>query len=364
MKAYDIIHFEALGAEANYLEEETKVAQAKGLLPESLSYVITPENLQNYLKANPDVQLPDIITTKTHSVLPDEYINSGNKKSVITRSAGYDHFEHLAEQVNIASLRIYCVNAVAQTAIKLAYCAAGQYNKFLTNTATFDRKSAPTFMEFNENRIATVFGLGHIGKRAYELCVGNGLTTWGVDVREDELKALYGDSVKFVTKEEALEHSNIIINCMNLTRDKDSKLYNLGYFSKDVLSQTKKGLVFVNVTRGEIAPESGLLELFESGHISGIGLDVFTGEAGFANYLKTGETDNKDHIAGKVLLDKALGLTSNIYVQPHQAYNSDAAALSKAHEAIEHLIAWYKNGGNGFDEQLPYYNMYVHTTVA
>lgn len=357
MQTYDIIHFEALGAEADHLEEETRAAQEKGLLPKDLKFLITPENLQNFLKANPDVQLPDIVTTKTHSILPEDYLNSGKKKSVVTRSAGYDHFEHLADKANVASLRIYCVNAVSQTAIKFAYCAAGDYNKYVSNTATFDRQSAPSFMEFNEDRIATVFGVGHIGKRAYELCVGNGLTTWAVDVREEELKELYGDSVKFVTKEEAIAKSDIIINCMNLTKRTDSKLYNVGYFSKDVLEQTKKGVIFVNVTRGDIAPETGLLELLESGHIHGIGLDVFTDEAGFATYLKTGESKNPDHVAGKILMDKALDRSGNVYVQPHQAFNSDAAASSKAHEAIEHVIAWYKNNCEHFDEQLPYYNI-------
>ena len=53
---------------------------------------------RNIMRDNPSAILPDIITTKTHSVLPDQYI-SGAKKSVITRSAGYDHFEHLVDTV-------------------------------------------------------------------------------------------------------------------------------------------------------------------------------------------------------------------------------------------------------------------------
>ena len=136
---YDVIHFEALGEEALHLEESTKEAQSKGLLPNELKYVITPLNLQEYMAQNPDTVLPDIITTKTHSRLPDEYLK-GNKKSVITRSAGYDHFEALADVANVTSLREYCVNAVAQTAIKFLYDTAGYLNHYTANTSTFDTK--------------------------------------------------------------------------------------------------------------------------------------------------------------------------------------------------------------------------------
>ena len=43
---FDIMHFEALGSESQHLEEATKEAQAKGLLPKDLKYEITPDDLQ------------------------------------------------------------------------------------------------------------------------------------------------------------------------------------------------------------------------------------------------------------------------------------------------------------------------------
>ena len=45
----------------------------------------------------------------------------------------------------------------------------------------------------------------------------------------------------------------------------------------------------------------------------------------------------------------------NIYVQPHQAFNSDLAAAAKASDTVKHMIEWFKCGKTGFDEQLPYY---------
>ena len=314
-KNYDIIHFEALGEEARHLVDETKAAQECGLIPTDLRYLVTPQNLQEFLKQNPQEELPDIISIKTHSILPASYM-SGTKKSIITRSAGYDHLETLCDIANITSLRNYCVNSVAQTAIKFMYAAAGLLNQYTVNAATFERNMTASFMELTPDRVATVFGVGKIGKRAYDLVKANGLTAQAVDIRENELKDLYGDSVKFVSKEEAIKNSDIIINAMNLTRIPDSIFYNENYFSEEVLRQGKKGLIFINITRGEIAPEAGLLHLYQEGIIGGIGLDVFTAENDFSQSLRNQKTTSDENLlAARRLLEMAEDRTANIYVQ-------------------------------------------------
>jgi D-lactate dehydrogenase len=351
---YDIMHFEALGPEAKHLEEETLKAKNAGEIPADHTFFITPKNLQEYLKENPVTVLPDIITTKTHSILPEPYL-AESKKSVITRSAGYDHFEHLTERANIASLREYCVNAVAQTAMKFLYAAAGEMNHYATNTLTFERQKSKAFTELDKDRILTVFGVGKIGKRTYELAEANGLTVQGVDIRQEELNGIYGGTVKFVSKEEAIKSSDIIINAMNLTKNKESRFYNVGYFSRDYLSKASKNLMFINVTRGEIAPEAVLLELYNAGKITGLGLDVFTNESEFAKLLLVDSATGADLAAAKTLVSMSLERKANIYVQPHQGFNSDIAAKAKAVEAIKHVVSWYKNKGKGFDDQLPYY---------
>ena len=82
---YDIMHFEALGEEAEHLQEETDRLVAEGKLKKDFSSVITPLTLQEYLKQEnlSGKDLPNIVTTKTHSVLPEEWVNSEPKKSVI-----------------------------------------------------------------------------------------------------------------------------------------------------------------------------------------------------------------------------------------------------------------------------------------
>jgi D-lactate dehydrogenase len=351
---YDIIHFEALGPEARHLEEEIRQAQQNLELSADHSYLITPLRVQDLLKTEPDISLPDIISVKTHSLIPESYLQ-GSKKSIVTRSAGYDHLEHLADRVNIASLREYCVNAVAQTAMKFFYAAAGELNHYTLNTANFERKNARAFMELDKHRVVTVYGVGKIGKRIFDLATANGLKVQGVDIREEELSRLYGDTVNFVSKEEAIRTSDILINAMNLTKNPASRFCNVGYFSKEYLSQAPKEIIFINITRGEIAPEAVLLDLFSMGRLIGLGLDVFTDEMQFAELLKGGGEETEDLSAALQLVRMSMERSANIYVQPHQGFNSDVAARTKAVEAIKHIIAWHKNSGRCFAEQLPYY---------
>ena len=143
---------------------------------------------------------------------------------------GYDHFEDISDRANIASLREYCVNAVAQTAIKFLYAAAGELNHYTTNALTFERKNSRAFMELGPHTVLTVFGVGKIGRKVYELAEANGLTVQGVDIREEELAPLYGPGVRFVSKDEALETSHVLVNAMNLTRNRASRFYNVDYF--------------------------------------------------------------------------------------------------------------------------------------
>lgn len=355
---YDVIHFEALGAEAAHLKEETALSLQNGRLPKDLNYLITPDTVQSFLEKNPEAVLPAIISTKTHSLLPKTYLLEGAKKSIITRSAGYDHYERLADIANIASLRNYCVGAVAQTAIKFMYATLGRLNEYMACTKSFERNRVCSFKEISPQRVATVFGVGNIGKRIYDLVAANGLYAQAVDIRQNLLAEQYYHQIRFVSKEKAIANSDIIINAMNLTRIPGNPFYNVNYFSEEALANVKPGLCFINVTRGEIAPESGLLKLYDRGIISGLGLDVFTDEEAFSKSVTQETTCTTDDCAAsKVILQRALDHSANMYVQPHQGFNSDLAVVSKAREAIRHLEAWFKNGGRCFDEQLPYYQV-------
>ena len=98
MMRYDIMHFEALGKEAEFLKNITEELQKRGSLPASFTSLITPLTIQEYLKEN-TVDLPDIITTKTHSKLPNAYVNEGIKKSVRYWDIIHLSFQHIEKHI-------------------------------------------------------------------------------------------------------------------------------------------------------------------------------------------------------------------------------------------------------------------------
>jgi D-lactate dehydrogenase len=352
---YDIIHFEALGEEASHLEKATQAAQQNNSLPADMRSLITPDTIQEFLRKNPGVVLPDVITTKTHSLIPGDYLKTGAKKSIVTRTTGYDHFEHLINEANFTTLREYCVSSVAQTAIKLVYATAGLLNHYMEKARTFERNDIRSFIELTPDRVATVFGLGRIGKKVHDLLACNGLTVQAFDFAQDKLESFYDHTVKFVSKEEALANSHFFINTMSMVRTPESKSYNVNFFSKEYLSRAKPGLVFINVARAEVAPEAGLLELYDRNILGGIGLDVFSEEESFSRVVNGEPTNDPNLLAAKEMLRRSLERSANIYIQPHQGFNSDAATVQKAYESIRHVAAWYRNDKKRFDSQLPYY---------
>ena len=351
---YDILFFEALGEENGHLEEEIQRSKEAGTLPKDLRYYIGTETLQEYLAAHPDEELPVILSSKTHSVFPDSWLHEGAKKSILSRSAGYDHVEAFQDIAHVASLRNYCVNAVAETALKLVMMACGNVNEYQKNAATLERNNCISFKEATGLK-AVVFGVGKIGRRIYELLDGIGMDTYGVDIRAEELTEEYNGKVRFISPEEALD-ADVIVCGMCSKKDPASRFYNENYFSREFLEKTKKGLVLVNVTRGELWDAEAVLDLYDKGHIFGIGTDVFAREAQLTKVVREGAyAEDPKTRADAEMIRRSLAREANIYTQAHQAFNSDKAAWTKAKETLRHLEAWYRNGGY-FDEELPYYN--------
>ena len=97
---------------------------------------------------------------------------------------------------------------------------------------------------------------------------------------------------------------------------------------------------------------------FLEGKITGVAADVFSQESELTDYLRANDftgCQNENILAAKEIIDEALARKSNFYVQPHQGFNSDIAAKTKAAEAMNHVVFWLNNGKDHFKEQLPYY---------
>lgn len=119
----------------------------------------------------------------------------------------------------------------------------------------------------------TVVGAGDIGGNYAMRCHALGAKVRGVVRSERTDKLSYIDELFTVDKlDEALDGADIIALCLPGT----SETHNL--FSRQRMSRLKKGAIILNIGRGSAIEQDALVELLESGHLGGAGLDVTTPE--------------------------------------------------------------------------------------
>jgi D-lactate dehydrogenase len=122
-----------------------------------------------------------------------------------------------------------------------------------------------------------------------------------------------------VTLEDGLGWADIIICAMNLTKE------NVNYFSYETLKKAKKGVVFVNIARGEFTPTEDMVMLLDEGHLNGLALDVYEDESALAVALRSGKS-------GFPLLGRP-----NVILTPHNAFNTAEAVDRKAKQTIQQI---------------------------
>ena len=120
-------------------------------------------------------------------------------------------------------------------------------------------------------KTAAIVGVGNIGQNIARLCQAFGMHVRGcrrtpratpcVDqlYSRDQLRGMLADA-------------DFVIVAAPLTRETD------GMLGQAEFAAMKRGVFFINVSRGRVAREEVLLESLRSGHVAGAGLDVFAVE--------------------------------------------------------------------------------------
>lgn len=121
------------------------------------------------------------------------------------------------------------------------------------------------------NKTLGIIGLGNIGKNIVKLVAGFKFNIIAFDEFEDkEFSENY--NIKYCSLNELISSSDIITVHLSLNEKTN------GLISKNYLNRTKKGVIIINTSRGEIIDENALCDLLISNHIYGAGLDVFSEE--------------------------------------------------------------------------------------
>lgn len=304
-------------------EEEEKAI--KRWLPGNIRAGFTWKAVQEFDGEHPESR---IVSIRTQSLLPAEWAEK--TQAFLTRSTGYDHLieyrKRCNQLVHCGYLPLYCNRAVAEQAMLLWMACLRKLRQQMANFSSFHRDGL-TGLEC-QGKCLAVAGVGNIG---YEVvCIGRGL---GMDVLGIDIVQRHPD-VHYVSIDEALKRADILVCAMNLTAD------NVGYFRYERLKSAKRGLVFINIARGEFSSCADLLKLLEEEHLGGVGLDVYAQEKTLAVGLRKGRVAENDEAKAVMTMQEQM----NVFLTPHNAFNTVESVERKSQHSVQQIEAFIMNG--------------------
>ncbi len=251
--------------------------------------------------------LAELISIRTQSIIPPSW--TGKVRGIVSRTTGYDHL--VGCRIPCGYLPHYCSHSVAEQAILLAMALLRKLPAQVAQFPAFHRDGL-TGSECAGKKLLVV-GVGNIGTEIVKIGQALGMQVHGVDIVERHA------SISYVTLEDGLVWADIIVCAMNLTKD------NACYFSYETLKRARKGMVFVNIARGEFTPTEDMVMLLDEGHLSGLALDVYEDESKLAVALRSGKS-------GFPLLGRP-----NVILTPHNAFNTAEAVDRKARQTVQQI---------------------------
>ena len=302
---YDVYFYEA------FAEEETALRAA---LPAGIRAGYTRLTIQEAGAAN--IPPCPLISIRTQSQIPSAWI--GPLQAVLSRSTGYDHLLPYGDALQCGYLPLYCARAVAEQALLLMLALLRKLPAQRRNMAHFDRDGL-TGLECL-GKTLSVFGVGNIGHCMASIGTALGMHVLGVDIVQRH------DDVTYCAPDAALQQADVIVCAMNLTPRTRA------YFNRDRLRMTPPGVIFINIARGEMALLADLAALLQSGHIVGVGLDVFDNEAAIAvDFRRNTTTTTETDLLRTLLSDPRVVLT------PHNAFNTAESVARKAADSARQV---------------------------
>jgi len=269
-----------------------------------------------------------LISIRTQSDLPAAWADK--LQGILSRSTGYNHLLDYLHQTRTKSalgyLPLYCNRAVAEQALMLWMSLLRKLPEQMRRFTKFNRDGLSGY-ECTGKKLLVV-GVGNVGHEVVRIGRGMDMRVRGVDIVRKF------DDVEYVEIEKGIRDADVIVCAMNLTPK------NRGYFDYRLLRQAGKGVIFVNIARGELSPTQDLLRLVEEDHLGGLALDVFEEESELAVCLRGYK--KAEHPAVKAAL--ALAQKSNVILTPHNAFNTVESTRRKSEQSARQVSEFLKSG--------------------
>ncbi|MBQ7291438.1 MAG: hydroxyacid dehydrogenase [Clostridia bacterium] len=203
-----------------------------------------------------------------------------NLKLICVAATGYDNIDTAYCRENgiaLCNVPGYSTESVAQLTLAMALSLSTnltQYRDFThsgayTNSGVANKVS-PVFHEISSMTWGVVGG-GGIGARVASVAKALGCRVIVCRRKKEEV-------YEQMELDELCECADIISLHVPLTEE------TRGMINRELIAKMKKGAILINVARGAVADEAALAEAVESGHLGGLGIDVYSSEPFPANH--------------------------------------------------------------------------------
>jgi D-lactate dehydrogenase len=249
---------------------------------------------------------------------------------VALRSAGFNHVDvESAKRLGLTVTRVpaYSPHAVAEHAVALlltlnrkthrAFNRVRELNFSLSGLVGFDLFGKTT----------GIVGTGKIGRITGEILRGFGMRVLAYD-RSPDREWAHQTGVEYIESLPALlQNSDVVSLHTPLTPETRYTI------RAETIALMKPGSILINVSRGALVDTKALIRALKSGHIGGVGLDVYEEEEGIFFEDLSGEVLHDDELARLLTFP-------NVLITSHQAFLTREALSEIARTTVTNIAAF------------------------
>jgi D-lactate dehydrogenase len=324
----EIVFFEIEAWERNELQKLSEEHEI-----EFIGETLNAENAQNYANA-------DIVSPFIYSKLGSDVLKMfKHLKLITTRSTGFDHIDInycMENGIVVSHVPRYGENTVAEHVFGLLLTISHNITKAVERTSRGDFTLQGLLGFDLRGKKIGVIGTGSIGLHVIEIAKGFGMEVLAFDVKpKEEMASKLG--FRYASMDEVLSTTDIITLHVPATKSTDN------FISTDQFNSMKKGVIFINTTRGSVVNIQALVRALAEGKVAAAGLDVLPEEAAIKEEAELMHSVyQKKHDLATLLADSVLLRLRNVYVTPHSAFYTREAVQRILDTTVDNIIAFTK----------------------
>lgn len=256
----------------------------------------------------------------------DELCDMG-VKSILLRSAGFNHVDMKAAKGRIKVLRVpsYSPEAVAEYAMTMLLTVNRFTHRAYSRTRDFNMNINGLMGRDMNHKIAGIIGTGKIGQAMIKICKGFQMRVLAYDPYPN--KSL---DVEYVSLEELMIKSDAISLHCPLTEETKYLI------NKDSIALMKDHVYLVNTSRGGLIDTEALINGLLSKKLGGVGLDVYEEEEDIFYEDRSNDIIQDENFARLITFP-------NVLVTSHMGFFTREAMQAIAIETLENAYAMDNN---------------------